>query len=209
MKTNNNNAELALQPLPANVPVKNEGNTIVDMLISHPLSTSFVNAFAAIGVAKADDEGQHKKLSECENGNATTPLKNQKKPSSYMTGTPSSTQRPSKIRQSIPTPPTIASHQACTQPVIASTEEFHLLPPPTISSQFNQDCASRQLFLPQSTNDLSLNIDLVAQEEKSFYKLITAEVKDRFHGFKFKIGIPVKNGAEPGLRINAILYVGC
>ncbi len=67
-------------------------------------SITFVDAFAAIGVsATVDDEEQ---LKQPPPSNLPYPFsKIQKKPSSCMTGTPSSAQGPSKIWQSTSTPP--------------------------------------------------------------------------------------------------------
>ena len=93
-------------------------------------SITFVNAFAAIGVAATvDDEEQ---LKQPPPSNLPCPFsKIQKKPSSCMTGTPSSAQRPSKIRQSTSMPPrTTVPHLASTQPEITQIDELNLLLPP-------------------------------------------------------------------------------
>jgi len=165
-------------------------------------SITFVDAFAAIGVAATvDDEEQ---LKQPPPSNLPCPFsKIQKKPSSCMTGTPSSAQRPTKFRQSTSTqtPPTTVCQLSSTQTEIAPIDEFNLLLPPTISSQFNQDRASQQMFLCQYTENSSINIQLDARSDDIvFHQSFTAEVKNRFNGFKFMIGIPVKNGAVPGFK---------
>ena len=179
-----------------NYPNSNSNYSAADAAVessNNPLSTTFVNAFAAIGVDAPPPS------------NLPSPNKNQKKPSGCMTGTPSSAQRPSKIRISTSTPQTTVPSLASAQPVITEIDQLNLLPPPTITSQFNnqdRDRARQQLFFPESTDkNPSRTIDLaLAQDEELFRKSITVQVKNRFDGFKFMIGIPVKNGAEPGYK---------
>ena len=142
----------------------------------------------------------------------SSPPKNQKKPSGCLTGTPSSAQRPFKMRQSS-TLDNVRHPEFCDAPQVkttASTEASALelgrmfsemlgdWPPLLDYHPLNHDNGSNSAgsIPPPAAHALP-----VTQTAEAFHMSITDEVKHaRFKGFQFKIAVPVKNGAVPGYK---------
>ena len=126
----------------------------------------------------------------------SSPSKNQQKnPSGCLTGTPSSTQRPFKMRQSTLTPVRaldycpVATHSAATASVDMVASRV-LLPPDIITNEDTQSTIAMKPTMPLSTSDA----------QNAFYSSLTDQVKSRFKGFQYKSAIPVTNGATPGYK---------
>ena len=125
----------------------------------------------------------------------SSPSKNQKNPSGCLTGTPSSSQRPCKMRQSTLTPVRaidycpVAMHSAATA-LVDTVASRVLLPPDIMTNEDIQSTISMKPTLPLSTSNA----------QNAFYSSLTDQVKSRFKGFQYKSAIPVTNGAIPGYK---------
>ena len=185
---------------------------------------SFLTAFASVGVGVGVGDQE---VGRMEEGSAefkstdlhfklSSPTKNQKKPSGCLTGTPSSAQRPLKIRQLSTSTPVkaidfchVTTHAATASPDI---DTGRILLPPDITlmpSNFEvgmpvvrkPDIHARNIEQSNTVAAVQpISRHSQADAEQSFYSSVTDHVKSRFKGFQFKQAIPVMLGVVPGFK---------
>ena len=153
---------------------------------------SFLTAFASalgVGDQEVGQMEQGSQGNEAPDNNLSSPIKNQKKPSGCLTGTPSSAQRPLKIRQLTTSTP------------VKDTHTCRILLPPDISTLGPSNFESTMGVIGKPDVDLQ-NIELFSPNdaEKAFYSSVTVHVQSRFKGFQFKQAIPVMLGVVPGFK---------
>ena len=142
----------------------------------------------------------------------SSPKKNQKKPSGCLTGTPSSAQRPFKMRQSSSDMGRNIDFLVPDTPVQLAPTEANAI---ELERMFSDMLGHGSQMIDYSHLNKKDNANSAERipppaahagpvthtASKEFYMSITDEVKNsRFKEFQYKTGVPVKNGAVPGYR---------